>query len=549
MVKAARVGALLLLLVVLPTQVRSQRSPTHPRLVLVLVIDQMRFDYLTRFDPLFEGGLRTLLDRGATFTNARYRHSSNETGPGHSVILSGRHPSHSGIVANEWYDPYLKKVLNVVDDPVQSPVGGRGRGASPANFHGFTIGDALKLRSPRSHVVGVSLKDRSAVLMAGRRGDAAYWYEVDGGNFITSSYYMTEAPDWLVEWNSGHLADSYVGRQWTRLLPEVALYDRYAGKDAVEGEWDRKDVMFPHKIRGNPPERAYYDDLRRTPFADELTLSIALAARDAYHLGEDDDTDIFAIGFSATDIIGHTYGPDSHEAMDQLLRLDRLLGRLFTEIESRVGLANTLVVLTSDHGVMPLVEVLEAKGVAATRVSPRVLQGAVREALARKYPGADDLIAYFATDVYFDEEAIRRRGLDLGEIEATATVALMSTGVVQRVYTQAELASVQSSSDPFLPLFRNAFYQPRSPHLSVLVKPYVYVDARPGGTGHGTAHDYDRHIPIVLMSPVIRRGTYDDESGPEDIAPTLARILDLNGFPHEADSRVLAEVLSFLNAP
>src|SRR5258706_13595479 len=172
----------------------SQSSPSKPKLVLVLSIDQMRFDYLTRFAPLYKGGFKMLLDRGAVFTEANYRHSATETGPGHSVIMSGRHPSHSGIVANDWYDSYLHKFVNVIDDPVQGPIGGQGRSASPTNALSFTIGDVLKSKNAQSRVVGVSLKDRSAILMAGRRGDAAYWYETAAGNFITSTYYTREAP-------------------------------------------------------------------------------------------------------------------------------------------------------------------------------------------------------------------------------------------------------------------------------------------------------------------------------------------------------------------
>src|SRR5262245_5637594 len=238
-------------------------STAKPKLVLFLAIDQMRFDYLTRLGPLFKGGFHTLQQRGAIFSNASYRHASSETGPGHSVMLSGRHPSHSGIVANEWYDSYLHRAVNVIDDPVQRSAGGEGRSASPANFIGFTVGDALKLQNPRSHVVGVSLKDRAAILMGGRRADAAYWYETAGGNFVTSTYYMKEAPSWLVKWNNQHLADRYAGRMWTRLLPDETIYEKYAGKDAEEGEWDRKDIVFPHAIRSKPPDRIYYDDLRR----------------------------------------------------------------------------------------------------------------------------------------------------------------------------------------------------------------------------------------------------------------------------------------------
>jgi predicted AlkP superfamily pyrophosphatase or phosphodiesterase len=522
----------------------SQTQPTpQPKLILVLSIDQMRFDYLTRFAPLYKGGLKMLVDRGAVFTDANYRHSATETGPGHSVILSGRHPSHSGIVANEWYDSYLHKFVNVVDDPVQSPVGGQGRSASPANALSFTLGDVLKSKNPQSHVVGISMKDRSAILMAGRRGDAAYWYESAGGNFITSSYYTREAPAWLVRWNSRHAADEYAGQSWTRLLADTTLYERYAGPDKVDGESDRKDTVFPHVIRSKPPDRAFYEDLRRTPYADEIVLAFALEAMKAHQLGEDSNTDILAIGFSATDVIGHTYGADSQEAMDNQLRLDVVLEKLFKEIDSRVGLNNTLVVLTADHGSMPLVENLQAKGIDAVRANPNVLSTVVKEALDRRFPGVANLFIYAAPDFYFNEETIRRNNLNRKDIEQTAIAALMGTRIVETVYTQDDLASTAPSSDPFLPLFRNSFFAPRSPQLNVLLKKYVYLAGYPGGTGHGTAYDYDRHVPIVFMGNRVNHGTYAEGCGPEDIAPTLALMLGLD-FPREQDSRLLTEMLA-----
>jgi predicted AlkP superfamily pyrophosphatase or phosphodiesterase len=522
-----------------------QRAVAPPKLVLVLSIDQMRFDYLTRFAPLYKGGMRTLLERGAVFSNARYRHAATETGPGHSVILTGRHPSHSGIVANEWWDPYLKKAVNVVEDPIQSPLGGEGRSASPVNALGFTVGDVLKLKNSQSRSVGVSLKDRSAILMAGRRGDAAYWYEIAGGRFITSSYYMSQVPPWLAKWNDQRLPDQYAGKKWTRLLAGAGVYEKYAGPDAIEGEWDRKDTVFPHAIRGTPPDRRYYDDFRRTPFADEVTLSVALEAMKTHQLGQDDAPDVFAVGFSATDIVGHTYGADSQEIMDQLLRLDLVLDRLLKEIDGTVGLANTLVVLTSDHGSLPLVENLRDKGIEARRAFANVLEGAVRKGFEQRFPGVSGLIAYFAGDIYLDMEVIARHRLDRSAVEQTAIKALMSTGLVEKVYTHSDLMSVAASADPDLKLFQNTFFQPRSPHLSVLVKEYVYLSPQPsltGGTGHGTAHDYDRHVPIVFMGSGITPGTYAAECGPEDIAPTLAHLLGLE-FPRELDSRLLTEML------
>jgi predicted AlkP superfamily pyrophosphatase or phosphodiesterase len=524
-------------------QSKPATTPTTPRLVLVISVDQMRFDYLDRFEPLYKAGFRQLIDRGAIFTNANYRHAATETGPGHSVLLTGSHPSHSGIVGNDWWDPYLGKVINVIDDPVQGTLGGQGRASSPANLLTFTVGDVLKSRSPRSRIVGVGLKDRSAILMGGRRADAAYWFENDGGNFVSSTYYMDAAPAWLTDWNRKRSVDRFVTRVWNRLVDDAALYDKYAGKDAVEGERDRKDIVFPHPFVAKPPQSDYYVELRRSPFADEALLDFALEVMKQHELGKDADTDILAIGFAATDGIGHSWGPDSHELMDQMLRLDGAIGRLLAQVDSSVGLANTLVVVSSDHGSRTLVEISQEKGVAARRVAPKVLQTAMQAALDKRFPAIKGLVSHFAIDVYLNEDVVRRNNLDLNDVEKTAIEGLMSTGLIERIYTHDDLRGTGDPSDPFFQLFKNAFFAPRSPHLNVLLKRDIYVNSAAGGTSHGSAYDFDRHVPIVFMGSAIKPGRYTEESGPEDIAPTIAHLLGLT-FPRELDARVLVEMLA-----
>ena len=517
-------------------------ASARPRLVLVVSIDQMRFDYLERFAPLYKQGFKQVLDKGAVFTNAKYRHASSETGPGHSVLLTGSHPSHSGIVANEWWDSYLGKIVNVIDDPVQGTVGGKGRASSPANMLTFTVGDVLKSRSPKSHIVGVGLKDRSAILLGGRRADAAYWFENAGGNFVSSTYYMDAAPAWLADWNSKRSVDRFAGQVWNRLIDDVALYEKYAGKDAIEGERDRKDIVFPHPFKAKPPQEEYYVELRRSPFADDVVLDFAKEVMKQHSLGADADTDILAVSFPGTDGIGHQWGPDSQELMDQMLRLDGVLGQLFAHVDSTVGLANTLIVLSADHGSRTLVEVAQLRGEASRRVPPKTLQTMLSAALEKKFPGVKDLVSYFAIDVYLNEDAVRRHKLDWKDVEKTAVDALMASGLVARVYTHEDLTGTSPASDPYFALFQNAFFAPRSPHLAVMLKPDVYMNASAGGTGHGSAYEYDRHVPVVFMGRSITPGRYAAESGPEDIAPTLARMLGLE-FPREYDARLLQEVL------
>jgi predicted AlkP superfamily pyrophosphatase or phosphodiesterase len=538
-------GAALAALAIAPVLSGAEPPRERPRLVLFVSVDQMHAEYLEHFAPLFTGGFKRLLEQGAVFSNAYYRHSNSETGPGHSVLLSGRHASSSGIIANEWYDPILKKSINVVSDPVQQPLGGPGRAASPTNFLAVTVGDLLKKASPDSRVVGVSMKDRSAILMSGRRADAAYWYEAKAGRFITSTYYRHDVPPWLETWNASGKVDALFGTAWQRMLPDTSLYEQYAGPDAVEGEWDRVDTVFPHAIRGAAKTEAFYDDVRRTPFIDELVLDVALKAIDADELGKDDATDLLAVGFSATDVIGHTYGPDSQEMMDQLLRLDRTLGRLLDEVDKRVGPGRVLFGLSADHSSMPLVEILQKQGKPARRVPSADLEKPIRDAVHKAFPDAGELIAAFdEPHIYLDLERVARQGLKRADVEAVVSKAMLATGLVEHTFTHAQLMGDPPPNDANFVLFRNSFFAPRSPHVIAQLKPYIYLeDVYSGGTGHGTVYDYDRHIPVVFMGAGVKPGRYAERCGPEDIAPSLSRILGLD-YALESDQRVLTEMLT-----
>jgi predicted AlkP superfamily pyrophosphatase or phosphodiesterase len=513
----------------------------RPRLVLFVVVDQMRFDYLTRFDALYRQGLRRLLDEGAVFENARFAHANTETGPGHAVLASGLHASRSGIIANEWWDWRARAMVNVVDDPVHASVGGGTRAASPANLNAFTIGDALKKASPASRVVSASFKDRAAVLLGGRRADAAFWFDDAAGRFVTSTYYAREMPRWLAAWQRKRPADRYHARAWTRLLADPAVYERLAGPDAQPGEGDAEGITFPHALKGAPPEQGFYASLRRTPFADELLLDLALRVLDEYALGRRAATDILFVGFSAHDGIGHTYGPGSQEAMDSMLRLDRALGRLLEAADRATG-GRTLVVLSADHGVMPLVEVARQKGIEARRAPPAVIEDAARKALEARFPGAAGLVSRFdPPHFYLDLDALDRQGLRRREVEAVIVDAALSTGIVKRAYTAEDLLGQAPPDDALFPLVAASFFEPRSPHVVVQLEPFVYLSTRSSGTGHGSPQDYDRHVPIVFMGPGVKAGRHAAPCAPGDVAPTLGALLGID-FPLDRGRRLLAEV-------
>jgi arylsulfatase A-like enzyme len=263
----------------------------------------------------------------------------------------------------------------------------------------------------------------------------------------------------------------------------------------------------------------------------------------AHQLGADDDTDLFAVGFSSSDVIGHTYGMDSQEEMDEYLRLDLTLGRLLAEVDRRVGLDRVIIGLSADHGSMPLVEQLVARGVAARRVRTAEIQDPVTRALEARFGAQNGIVArYSAPDFYFDLEAMARRGWARRDGEAVAEKALLDTGLVEKVYTHERLLGNPPQGDPYFALMRRSFYEPRSPHLTVLLKDWTYMSDRPGGTGHGTPYEHDRHVPVVFLGSTVKPGTYAAACGPEDIAPTLAALLHLD-YPLQDADRVLTEMM------
>ena len=507
-----------------------------PRLILLVVVDQLRYDYLTRFEDLYTGGFRRLLDQGALFTEARYRHGVNLTAVGHATIVTGRHPSHHGIVGNRWYDPALGRDVGAAEDAAYAAVGGPGNQTSPRKLLVPTLGDLLKQSDPRSKTVTIATKRRVAVMLAGTTGDAAYWFSDECGCLVTSNYFISEAPAWLSKFRQQRRADAYLEKPWARLRDDPRLYNERSREDAFKTENNGSNFVFPHAARS-------YAQLKKTHHYDEFVFDAAVEAMEFHEVGRDDVTDVLAIGFPATDHIGHSFGPFSQEAMDQHLRLDLLLGRLWDEVDKRVGLENTIVVLTSDHGVAPLVAQSRGQGIPADTVPSDVLRNTVNQAAA-EHLGQGDVVAYVdGAHVTFDLKAIEAGGLKREQVEKVAKQALLALDPVAGVYTHADLRAAPDDQDPdpYRALYRNSLYPGRTPHLLVRLKPFYYTGDSPGNTTHISAHDYDRHVPIFVMGGGAPPGRYDTPSGPEDIAPTLAVLLGFSIEP-EPDARVLEEL-------
>lgn len=527
----------------------------RPRLVLLIAVDQFRYDYLERFGDLFgAGGLRRLLREGASWTDCNYDHVPTETAPGHATMLTGAWPSETGIIANLWYDRAEgKSVENVRDDSVRLLGGAEGEVASsPRNLLASTLGDQLKLvTAGRARVVGVSSKNRAAILPAGRIADAAYWYSTQTGAFVSSTYYFDKLPDWAARFNAAKPADKFFGAKWERLLP-AAEYERRAGRDDAPWEKgaDNRAYVFPYVVDGGlkAPGPAFYGALDYSPYSNDLVLSFAEAALVNEKLGADEDTDVLTVSFSANDIVGHRYGPYSHEAMDMTLRVDRQIARLLEIVDARVGLSNTVVAFTADHGVAPSPEQAVAMGLPGGRVNPSDILTAVRNRLRARYgkPGDKDTTAdYVQTfsnyQIYFNRAALERDGLNAEEVERVAGEAALMVPGISRYFTRTQLlAGAVSPADSVARRVLHGYNQKRSGDVVIVQEAFKYISGVGVGATHGAPYEYDTHVPLVIMGGGLAPGRYLNPSTPADIAPTLARLLGVEP-PSNATGRVLIE--------
>lgn len=510
------VALLLSALAALPASV-----PQKPRLVVLVAVDQFRYDYLNRFRSSYTGGLARLLERGAVFTNAHYEHFPTVTAVGHSTMLSGATPSISGIVGNEWFDRGTgKQVTSVSDDTVDMLGAEAGRqGASPNRLLVSTVGDELKMANSQSKVVGMSSKDRSAILPAGRMANGAYWFDIGTGNFVSSTYYFKQLPDWVVKFNQSHVADEWSNKDWK----------------AIDGKADAKAFL---KLPAGGT-RAYYNALDRTPFHNDLLVRFAEAAVDGEQLGADDIPDVLAISFSANDRVGHAVGPDAPEVRDISITTDRTLGRLFDLLDKKVGAANYVVVLTADHGVAPLPEVMQQRRMPGGRIPEGATLNAIQQALTTRYGEGNWISGKSGPAPYLNYSTIAEKKLDIEEVQNTAAAAVRELPHIYRVYTRSELRRGSNIGDLVDRRVLAGFNYERASDLFVVSQPYWLFER--AGTSHGTPYNYDSHVPVIFMGAGIKAGRYHTRIAVNDIAPTFSTMLDVE-LPSGANGRVLSEI-------
>lgn len=496
-------------------------AAARPKLVLNIVVDQFRYDYLTRFAGDYKGGLAQLTRQGAVFTNAYYEHFPTVTAIGHATILTGAYPSVSGIVGNEWFDRASGKNVTSVSDEGTQILGAAGqarRGSSPHRLNVSTVCDELKMAEPQTtRCVGISAKDRGAILPVGRMADGAFWFDTASGNFVSSTWYGKQLPAWAEKFNAGRGADKYLSMEW---------------KNPAGGAFAKMDAKAGS---------AYYESLDRSPYASDLLVAFADAALAGEQLGTRGGTDVLSVSFSVIDKVGHGVGPHAPEVRDLAIQMDRSIGELFKVVDAKVGLANTLVVFSADHGVAPLPEYMRERRMPGGRMNVRVVRDAVQQALTAKYGEGQWVVGYSGPAPYLNRALIAEKRLAYEEVQNVAAEAARGIPQIYRVYTRAQLMSGRLLEDLIDRRVRNGFHVERSSDLFVVIEPFWLFESH--GTSHGTPYNYDAHVPVILMGPWFRPGRYHAHVAVNDVAPTVATLLGVEP-PSGSAGRVLTEALA-----
>jgi len=532
-------------------------STVRPKLIVMIVVDQMRADYVDKLPGQWSGGLKRLVDEGAWFRSAAYPYAATETCVGHSTISTGAFPASHGMVANAWWDRDEQKMVACTSDPNVKNVAYAGRltqgGDSAWRMKLPAFAEELKFQSGReTRVVTFSLKARSAITLAGHKADAATWMDTSTGAWVTSAPYgvMPFIESLVVQ----HPVTEDFGKSWTLTLPKTSYFyeDEGTGERAPDG-WT---TTFPHELHGKQgataPDAAFYEQWATSPFADTYLTKMAEAAVDSLNLGRSTGTDYLGLSYSSVDYVGHAFGPRSWEIQDILIRLDKDLGELFTHLDQKVGKGNYIVALTGDHGVAPIPADMKTTGVDAGVLNLVELKDKIERALGPfNYP--DPSVARISgNDVYFSHGAYEKLKQDAPARKALTEVVDKMPGIAG-IFWADELSSGWKNVSATRMAAELSYFPGRSGDLYILQQPYWLTDSwveatkMHNGTGHGTAYYYDQRVPILLMGIGVKPGEYFDAATPADIAPTFGVLTGVTLATR--DGRVLSEALTTAPVP
>lgn len=507
------------------------QTEQKPKLVVGIVVDQMRYDFLHRFMPFYgKGGFKRLIEEGSNFTYAHLNYEATKTAPGHASIYTGTTPFYNGIISNDWYDKKSKKSVNAVVDPNYKSIGSNGVDdpASPNKLFSTTITDQLKLsNNNNSKVISISFKNRGAVLPGGHFPNGAFWYGTKTGNFVTSSYYMNELPKWVEDFNKRKLSDKYLENGW-HLSQPVKNYS-ISAPDESENEADvfkEGKTSFPHLFNNVKPEDRY-SVLANTPHANDLVALLVKEALIHEKLGKGNYTDFLAISFSATDYIGHSYGTNSFEIQDAYIKIDSLIADLLVTFDKNFGKGNYLLFLTSDHGALDTPGYLNKNNLPTGGLGTNDFSKSVQSFLSATF-GNDKLIENISNkQIYFNREEIEKAGLDINLLQKkTRDYIRDNFPVILTIYTRDNFEGANATREPLNPTL-NSFNPNVSGDILYSLKPGYLTNMLMQGTNHGSEYAYDTHVPIIFYGWRIPKQTINTPVYIVDIAATVADLLNI----------------------
>ncbi|WP_136667123.1 alkaline phosphatase PafA [Flavobacterium sp. H122] len=514
-----------------------------PKLVVGIVVDQMKTEYLYRFvNDFSETGFKRLMREGYTFHNMHYNYMPTFTGPGHASIYTGTTPAVHGIVGNEWFNKALGKDVYCTDDASVSTIGdgteAEGK-MSPKLLQASTITDELRLATNfKGKVFGLSVKDRGAILPAGHFANGAFWYSKTG-SFVSSTFYGGALPAWVTKFNSEKNYEKYIAQGWG-LLKDKSVYNESLPDDnPYEGKLNKKQAFFPYNLA----EMSAAGDasiLRSSPYGNNLLADFAMKTIENEQLGKDDETDFLTVSFSSTDYIGHTFGPRSIELQDTYLRLDQTLAAFIQYLDLNVGKGNYLLFLTADHAGAENVTHLKDNKYDVDNVNEKNIENAISEFTKAQF-GDNLLLNYSAFNVFLDKAKIKEKGLELAKVKQAVKEFLYTQKQVKRVYDESEIIA-GSVADPYLNFVSKGYDPIQNGELIIVDKP-AYMQYQGTGTSHGSPYSYDTHVPCLFYGWGIKKGESYDKKEITQIAPTLAQKLKIT-FPNGTDAKVMTEVLT-----
>jgi len=527
------------------------KTLAKPKLVVLLVVDQMRGDYVDKFSFQWTGGLKRLVTEGAWFRDAAYPYAATETCVGHSTISTGAFPATHGMVANAWWDRKEQKMVTCTSDPDPNVKNIGYAGATPKGADTAwrmavpAFAEELKFQTGgATRVVTFSLKARAAISMAGHKADAATWF--DGGAWVTSTPYGRLT--FLDDPAKSHPAKADFGKTWSLSLPESAYW--YGEKALGAVPPDGWELTFPHPLRGksgvSEPDGTFFEQWASSPYADTALTALAEEAVDTLHLGNSNGTDFLAVSFSSVDYVGHEFGPRSREIQDILVRLDKDLGSLFAHLDEKVGRGNYVVAFSADHGVVPIPEDMQQTGADAGVLHLAEVQERIEKALEPFNYAKPAIARITGSDIYFAPGVYDKLQQDHAALQDVLDAAMAQPGVAT-VYRAEELRGRPATQSPTLRAMSLSYFPGRNGDLFIVPKPYWLMDSTPPGktrsygTGHGTPYNYDQHVPVLFMGFGIQPGQYFQSVTPADVAPTLAALCGIT--LASRDGHVLVEAL------